>query len=204
MTRKAVGAALLLLVAFVGPVLAHPHHAGHEVVDGFAHPWFGLDHLLAMVGVGLLAARLGGRCVWLVPAAFLSAMLLGAAVSFGSVTSFGSASLAHAAWWGELGVMLSVAVFGLLLARKRPITITGCLALVAGFALFHGYAHAAEAVGASPAMYLAGMITGTATLHAVGLAAGLAVQRMASERYLRLSGKAIATLGLVLLLGQVV
>jgi urease accessory protein len=203
MTRKAVGAALLLLVAFVGPVFAHPHHAGHELADCFAHPWFGLDHLLSMVGVGLLAARLGGRSLWLVPAAFLSAMGLGA------VVSLGDASLTQAAWWGEAGVMLSVAVFGLLLARKQTVALPACLALVAGFAMFHGYAHAAEMAGASQTAYLAGMIAGTATLHAIGLAAGLGVQKLANdrvmgERYVRFSGKAITALGVVLLLGQLV
>ena len=105
---------------------------------------------------------------------------------------------------GELGVMLSVAVFGLLLARKQTTALTGCLTLVAGFALFHGYAHAAEAASVSQGAYLVGMITGTAALHAVGLVSGLAIQRLASEQHVRLSGKAIATLGVVLLLGQLV
>ncbi|MEZ6071801.1 MAG: HupE/UreJ family protein [Pirellulales bacterium] len=203
MTRKTLGAVLLLLVAFVGPAFAHPNHADHAFSDGFAHPWFGVDHLAAMLGVGLLAARLGGRGLWLGPAAFLGAMTLGA------VASWGDGSLAQTAWWGELGVMFSVAVYGLLLARKQTTSLAVCLLLVATFALFHGYAHAAEANGAAVAPYLVGMVSATAALHATGIAAGVGLMRLANgqvngDRLVRTSGAAIAALGIMLLAGQLI
>jgi len=194
LARMAVPA-LGLLVAT--PALAHP---GHEtggfmtggLAHGFLHPLGGLDHVLAMVAVGLIAARIGGRAILLVPAAFLGMMALGgAAGAMGWV-------LPHV----ETAIALSVLVLGLVLALGVVPPVAGAMALVGAFAVFHGFAHGAEMPGAASGLaYGLGFLAATALLHAAGLGLGLAARRVQTRPALRVAGAALAAAGLGLLAG---
>ena len=142
MKRDRIGAALaalpafaIVLVAGAGGAEAHIHGAhGAGLVDGVAHPFGGFDHLLAMVAVGLWAAQIGGRALWRLPAAFVAVMAMG--------------GFAGAAWGSlpmvEIGIAGSVLALGLFIAlATRPSLALG-VAIVGGFALFHGGAHGSE------------------------------------------------------------
>ena len=123
-----------LLVTVASPVLAH---SGHES-SGFAHPFTGLDHLLAMVGVGVWASLLAIKrpaAAFLVPAAFIAMMLVGAAAGFAGI----KLPLAEAA------IVASVLVLGALIMAAVRLPSAAAMAVVGLFAVFHGYAHAIEA-----------------------------------------------------------
>jgi len=173
------------------PAFAHPGHGGHDFVDGWRHPFLGFDHLLAMFAVGLLAARMGGRAVWLVPCSFLASMIAG-----------GLASAMGLALPGvEYGILASVLVLGLLVAVTKVVPLAYGAAIVALFAFFHGFAHAAEmSPGGSLAAYAAGFVLATSLLHAAGIASGqLLLQRSGSLRVLRWTGGLITAAGLLLI-----
>ena len=107
MRLRAITIAALGLAAATAPALAHTGHGhAHGLVAGFVHPFGGLDHVLAMLAVGLLAARLGGRASWAMPAAFVTLMVFGGALGMNGV------ALAHA----EIVIALSVVVLGLVVA----------------------------------------------------------------------------------------
>jgi urease accessory protein len=180
----ALGASLL-----VGQALAHPFHgAGGGLAAGLSHPFLGFDHLLAMVAVGLWAARRGGRALWLAPAAFVGAMALG------GLAGFVGATLPA----GEHLVAGSVLALGLLLALPRTPALAAGVPLIALFGAFHGFAHASELpLQASAWRYAAGFLAATAALHAAGVMAGLRV----TAASLRASGLPIALAGAWMLAG---
>jgi len=154
MHRAAIGLALFAPLAAFG----HPADAA-----GFVHPFTGLDHLLAMLAVGLWAAQLGGRWIWAVPLAFVGSMALGGALGFAGV----KLPLV------EPTIAASVLVLGLLVALRVRLRWSG-LAVVGAFAVFHGIAHAAEMPAeASTLFYAVGFVLATALLHAAGVALGM-------------------------------
>jgi urease accessory protein len=180
---------LLLAAAFVlvgTHAEAHPGVHGIAFAQGLAHPFLGLDHVLAMVAVGLWAAQLGGRALWAVPAAFVAAVAVGGALGIVGV------ALPSV----ELGIALSLVGLGLMVAlRVRP-GLALSMALVTLFALFHGHAHGTELPAAAPALgYGAGFVLATALLHLAGIAAGLALRQ---SFWLRAGGAAVAAAGLLL------
>ncbi|MFU2486929.1 HupE/UreJ family protein [Thauera sp. WH-1] len=182
--------AALALATASGAALAHPGHESASFFSGFAHPLGGLDHLLAMLAVGLVAARQSGRARWMLPAGFVLAMLAGAGL--------GVLGLALPAV--EAGIAASVLVFGLLIALAARLPLMASLPLVAVFALFHGHAHHAEMGGASLATYAVGFALATALLHGAGYAlARWTPQTRVGERIRRVAGGAIAGTGAVLL-----
>jgi len=185
MLRILTTAAALSLVA--APALAHTGAgAAGGLGAGFAHPMLGLDHLLAMVAVGAWAALLGGRALWLVPAAFVVTMLAGGALAVSGV----------ALPMVETAIALSVVTLGALVALNVRVVAGLGMAIVAAFAVFHGYAHGSEmAAGTSVAGYAAGFALATALLHAAGAVATLAVTRFASTRAVRWAGAAAAFAG---------
>ncbi len=190
--RLASLASLGLLAAT--PALAHTGvGATNGLAAGFGHPLGGLDHALAMLAVGWLAARIGGRALALVPAAFLGAMALGGGLAM--------AGLAMPAV--ELGIGLSVVAFGILLAWPRDLPAAALALLVGAFALFHGHAHGTEMpADASGLAYGAGFLLATAALHLAGIATGMAAERIIQGRTAtRLAGAATAVAGLALLAG---
>jgi len=167
-------------------------HTGSHVVTGFTsgltHPLSGLDHLLAMIAIGLWAAQQGGRALWAVPAAFVSAMALGGGLALAGL------SLPHV----ETGIAASVLVLGLLIATRRRWAVTAGMAIAAIFAIFHGYAHGLEMPqAASPALYALGFVLATVFLHGVGIA-GSRIGRYAMQA----AGVGIAASGLAMLFGM--
>lgn len=177
---------IVLLVALAAPAWAHPGH-GVGLAAGLAHPFGGLDHVLAMVAVGLWAVQLGGRALWLVPAGFVIAMLGGAALGWAGIGVVPA----------EPGILASVLLLGLLVAFAVRLPLALGLAVVGAFALCHGDAHGAELpAGADALTFAAGFALATAVLHGLGMAAG----RVARDgRLLRWSGAGIAAAGLVLM-----
>ena len=188
-TRLAAAAATMALLA--GPAAAHTGSATVvSFVSGFLHPIGGLDHVLAMVAVGMLAALIGGRALWLVPASFLGAMVIGSALGF---------SLPFV----ELGIVASVVILGAVVALAPRMPVTVAMALAAAFGMFHGHAHGAEMpAAASAVLYGLGFVSATAALHLIGVGVGLASERLAQgagRAALRLGGGAVAALGFALL-----
>ncbi|MEQ9330911.1 HupE/UreJ family protein [Thalassobaculum sp.] len=185
MLRILTTAAALSLVA--APAFAHSGTgAAGGLAAGFAHPLLGLDHLLAMVAVGAWGALLGGRALWLVPAAFVAAMVAGGTLAVSGV----------ALPMVETAIALSVVALGVMVAANVRLTVGAGMAVVAAFAVFHGHAHGSEmAAGLSTFGYTAGFALATALLHAAGAAATLAVVRLASTRAVRWVGAAAAFTG---------
>jgi urease accessory protein len=179
------------LAAVATPVLAHPGHGvhTHTLLAGTWHPLSGLDHITAMVAVGLWAAFLGGRALWLVPVSFVLAMIVG----FG----FGTNGMVLPAI--EPGIAASVIVLGVLIAMVVRVPLLPAMAIVGLFGLFHGQAHGAEMTGTA-LMFGLGFTISTVALHATGLAIGSALGR---QRLLaaRLVGAVIAGSGLLILGG---
>jgi urease accessory protein len=186
--------ALALTLALV-PTSAFAHSGigdGHGFGHGFAHPLGGLDHVLAMVTVGVLGWQLGGRALLLMPAIFVAVMAAG-----------GMLAVAGAALPGvELGLAASVIALGALVAlgAKAPLAIAMTLAGL--FALFHGHAHGLEMPPtAAAASYGAGFLSATALLHGCGMALGALVGRIGGAPgrvAFRLGGTGIAIAGLAL------
>ncbi|MGF1548685.1 MAG: HupE/UreJ family protein [Thiotrichales bacterium] len=184
MKRFAVLAFALLAAT---PVLAHdlPGAHSHGFGAGMLHPLLGVDHLLAIIALGLWASLLQGRARWLAPAVFTAFLLVG-----GLLGMVGMA-IPHL----EIGIALSVLVFGLMLASLVR-NARFALLLAAGFALFHGNAHGVEMPQALDAMlYTAGYVTATAALAFAALGAGAWIQTQ-QQRLLRWGGGTIAALGL--------
>jgi urease accessory protein len=166
MHRTALRIAAVLLALVPTVAFAHPGHDGPGLVAGFLHPLGGVDHIIAMVAVGLLAARLGGRALWLVPASFVGTMAV--------------AGLAAMAGLGlpfvETGIALSVVVLAAVAILGVAMPVAAAMGLVAFFAVFHGYAHGAEMPEtASGFAYGAGFVAATALLHGVGIGIGLTI-----------------------------
>jgi urease accessory protein len=189
-----LGLALLSTILLPGNLLAHPGHhevaAGHSAFSvGLLHPWTGLDHLLAMIAVGLWAAQIGGRALWLVPVSFLVAMGLGAVLG----------QIGFTLPFLEQGIAASVFLLGLAIAFAVKIPAILPAILVGAFALFHGCAHGAEMPAEISSLgYFGGFLLGTALLHALGLGLGLLLGKFTPAMALRGLGGAIACLGLSL------
>ncbi|MGC3981158.1 MAG: HupE/UreJ family protein [Steroidobacteraceae bacterium] len=182
----------LALAALALPTLALAH-PGHDAQTGFVagvmHPLTGLDHLAAMLAVGVWAAQLSGKLRWAVPASFVGLMLLGALASF-------SGFAINAA---EQGIAASVCVFGLLLAGAIRLPAVACVLLTGAFALFHGYAHGAEAPQQGSALlYMSGFVLSTVALHGAGFVVAQMLARHQQQSSLRWVGAAMAVGGLAL------
>jgi len=193
MSRLIVTIAALLIAA-----TAHAHTGVGDtngLVHGFSHPISGIDHILAMVAVGIFAAHLSGRALWLVPLSFVSLMAVGGA--------FGMAGLDLP--FVEIGIGLSVVVFGLAVALGVHMPTAAAMMLVGFLATFHGHAHGAEMPqSASGLTYGVGFVLATAVLHACGIGIGLLTGRIGDAygyRVLRVTGSAMALAGVAILTG---
>jgi urease accessory protein len=158
---------------------------------GFVHPVTGIDHVLAMVAIGVLAALYGGRALWLVPLSFVAAMAIAGVIGMAGIVIPVV----------EVGIGVSVVVLGLAIAfQLRPPTFVA-MAVVGFFALFHGYAHGAELPdGITGLPFALGFLLATALLHGTGVGLGLLMQRQAlSRRLLQVGGGAMALVGIAVL-----
>ena len=155
MKRTALLATLFAL-ASTAPAFAH---TGTGIASGFAHPFLGWDHLLAMLAVGAWGAMLGNRAIWAVPGAFVSAMALGGAIAMMGVTLP----------FVEATIIASVLVLGAFLLARVRMPVWAGMAVAGLFALAHGHAHGAEVpLMADPWIYGLGFVTATALIHALG------------------------------------
>lgn len=181
-----------VLLAALGLPLAALAHTGadagghHGLVAGLLHPLTGLDHLAAMLAVGLWSGSTARRA-WVAPLAFANLLLLGALLPLagGQLPAV------------EPMIAVSLLVLGLLLAARQALPAPAAAALVGGFALFHGAAHGTELAGGAA---LAGMLASTVALHVVGLLLGRRLQHQGAG-WARAAGAAVALLGGSLLLG---
>jgi urease accessory protein len=184
--------AAALAVLALTPVLAQAHPIPGEIHSfrgGFIHPLSGLDHILAMVAVGLWAAQLGGRALYLVPAAFVSLMAVGGAMGMAGV------QLPMV----EAGILASILVLGLLIAAAVRLPVAAGMAIVGLFALFHGHAHGTELPAAATGVtYAMGFMLATVLLHACGIGLGLLAQKKLPAPAVRFAGAAIVVAGVCL------
>ena len=186
-----LAAVLVGAVAVMLPALAqaHPGHGAHEAgfLAGFLHPLTGLDHLLALLGVGLWSQQQQGRArIWM-PVSFAAAILGGAALAGVGVALPGM----------ELGIAASVLILGLLVPSARALPLGWAVSLGAFFAVFHGYAHIAELpTTSSLASYVVGFMTMAVLAMAGGAASAGLFERLASRDYIaRAAGLGIAAAG---------
>jgi urease accessory protein len=188
-----VAFAVLATVGLPSAALAHiGGHAG-GFTNGLAHPFYGLDHVLAMVAVGLWASQLGRPAVWLLPLTFPVVMAAGAVVGWSGV-SFP---------WVEAGIAGSVIALGAAIAFALRPTIALSAVLVGFFALFHGFEHGASLPAHGTALtYGAGFILATLVLHMIGIGVGFAANRVPVRFAARAAGGAIAVIGVALLVTQ--
>lgn len=184
-------ASLLILPALLFPLVALGH-TGIGLVHGFQsgllHPFSGLDHLAAMIAVGLWAAQLGGRAIWLVPVSFVAAMSASGvlAMSFIQVPFF------------ESGITISLLILGLLLAAAIRLPLWMSAGIVAVFAVFHGYAHGAELPQHADAVgYAAGFMFSTAALHLFGIALARLSMKHNPSHWPRFAGLTVLLCGLI-------
>jgi urease accessory protein len=198
--RRLAAASLALIATIALPTIAsaHPGHDGTSgFIHGFLHPLGGLDHILAMVAVGLFAARLGGRALWLVPASFV--------VTMAAAGIAGMAGLALP--YVEAGIALSILVLGAAIALEATMPVAAAMGLVAFFAVFHGHAHGTEMPETMSGLaYGAGFVAATAALHALGIGLGLMIGRTSElfgRRVLQVGGGAAALAGAALLAGAI-
>ncbi|MGH6905476.1 MAG: HupE/UreJ family protein [Geminicoccaceae bacterium] len=176
-------------------------HTGVGAAGGFAqgllHPITGLDHVLAMVTVGIFAWQLGGRALWLVPATFVAVMAFGGALG---IAGLGVPFV-------ELGIALSVVVLGAMVAAGVKAPLAAAMALAGAFAIFHGHAHGAEMPETVAGLaYGVGFMLATGLLHLAGIGTGMLIGR-AGDRYgqaaLRSAGGCIGLAGIGILAGLI-
>jgi urease accessory protein len=183
---------LILLAAScaASPVLAHTGSVSGGFAGGLSHPLFGPDHVAAMVAVGLWGAFLGPPAIYILPVVFPLVMAFGGVLGILGVPLPGV----------ELGIAVSAAVLGMVvaLAARPPLWVTGVL--VGAFAIFHGHAHGAELPpGADALAYSAGFVIATGCLHLCGIAFGLLARWPVGRIAVRTAGGAIAIAGLMFL-----
>lgn len=192
MKRAAVTTFAIFFVFAPAAALAHPGHDGAGgLVHGFLHPVTGIDHVLAMIAVGVLAAQYGGRALWLIPMSFLVAMAAAGAIGMAGIP----------VQIVEAGIGLSVVVLGLVIAFQiKPPTLVA-MVVVGFFALFHGYAHGSEMPnGLAGLSFAAGFLVATALLLGAGVGLGLLLQRRTlSRRLIQAGGGAMALVGIAVL-----
>lgn len=156
-------AGVAVLLSLSGPAFAHTGTHPEGLLSGLAHPFSGIDHLLAMLLVGVWATSLDtGRKALLVPLAFVTCMAAGAALG---VAAYGVPMT-------ELGIAFSVLFLGMLLLTRMRLPLGIAAPLVGMFALFHGNAHGLEMQPGHLALYFSGFIAATAALHLAGMALG--------------------------------
>jgi urease accessory protein len=177
-----------LAMAHTGADAGQHHDAVGALAAGFAHPFTGLDHLAAMVALGIWSAMTARRA-WIAPLAFAATLLVGALLGLAGITLPAV----------EPMIAASLLVLGLLLATNARLPAAAGALMAAGFALFHGLAHGAELAGPTAAFALIGMVAATALLHGAGIGIGLLLRSRAAWLP-RVAGAAVALFGVALLI----
>ena len=175
------------LAVWASPALAHVD-AGQSTgfLTGLLHPVSGLDHVLAMVAVGLWGAQLGAPAIWLLPVTFPIAMALGGFLGLVGIPLPGV----------EVGIAASAILLGAALLTERRFPLYAAAALVGFFAIFHGHAHGTELPpGESGLLYSLGFVAATGCLHAIGIAIGVIHRWPAGKVALRVAGGGVGVAG---------
>ncbi len=188
----------LIVLAALFPTVAFAHTGAGEtsgLLLGLGHPFAGLDHIIAMVAVGVLAVVVGGPARWLLPLSFIAMMVVGFLLGRGGI----DVPLV------EFGIALSGIAIGGAAAMGRQIPTAVAMALVGVFAVFHGHAHGSEmSPDASGLQYALGFVVATALLHLAGIGGAIGIGQLAG-RYggaaARVAGGTLALGGGALLLG---
>jgi urease accessory protein len=169
-------------------VLAHPVKGqAISFLTGFRHPISGLDHVVAMIAVGLWGAQLGAPAIWLLPVAFPIMMAMGGMLGLMGLPLPGT----------EIGIAASAVMLGavVLLELRPPLAFAAVL--VSFFAIFHGYAHGSELPpGQNALLFSIGFVMATGCLHAVGISIGLIHRWAWGQRALRVAGAGVAAAGI--------
>ncbi len=180
----------LALVALALPAQAHTESAaGDGFLTGFLHPLTGIDHLLAMLAVGMWGAQLGMPAIWVLPVAFPLVMAIGGVLGIAGIALPGA----------ETAIVLSVILLGAAIALGRRPPLYFAAALVAFFAIFHGYAHGRELPAQTSAVdFSAGFVLATGCIHLAGIGIGTVTSLPNGVQILRAGGAAISLAGCVL------
>lgn len=182
----------ILLALSASSTLAHTGSAAGGFVGGFVHPLLGIDHMVAMVAVGLWGAFLGAPAIWLLPIVFPMVMALGGAIAILSVPLPGV----------ETGIAASAVVLGLMVALAARPHLGIAALIVAAFAVFHGHAHGRELpAGADVVAYSIGFVVATGLLHLAGIVFGQLARWPAGRLAVRAAGGVIALAGAAFLGG---
>ncbi|MFK8068084.1 MAG: HupE/UreJ family protein [Gammaproteobacteria bacterium] len=188
---------LLLLCLSTFPTLSFAHAIeGNGFMAGLYHPVFGLDHLLAMLAVGILSTQIGGKAIWTVPASFVTIMLISGWVGMEALVDLSTVQV-------ETGIVFSVILLGFLIALEKNMPILLAMLFVAFFAIFHGYAHGIEVPAkANPFYFAAGFVISTILIHLAGVLIGFIASRWRfSKTLLRYAGAVMMGMGIQMLLG---
>ena len=189
---------LSLLVTIIAvflfmPVVAHAHVEQGQAagfVTGLEHPWSGLDHILAMIAVGLWGAQLGNPAIWVLPIAFPMMMAAGGMLGLLGIPLPGV----------EVGIAVSAIILGLMVLLDMRAKLVIATLVVGFFAIFHGHAHGTELpAGQSGLLYSMGFVIGTGCLHGVGILLGLIHHYRAGKILLRGAGAFIMVMGCLFL-----
>jgi urease accessory protein len=189
--RRSAQALALLAALWAQAACAHVLKGeAYGFLTGFLHPISGLDHVLAMVAVGLWGAQLGAPAIWMLPVAFPLVMAMGGMLGFLGVPVPGV----------EYGIAASAIMLGAAVAceARPPIVVAGLL--VGFFAIFHGHAHGTELpAGQSALLYSMGFVIATGCLHALGIGIGIVHRWTWGQKLLRASGTMVAAGGVFFL-----
>lgn len=182
----------MLVLSLMLPSLAFAHTGVGQTtgfMHGFGHPIGGADHMLAIVAVGLWAAQIGGRALWVVPCTFVGVMVLGGVLGFtGAPVPF-----------VEEGILVSIFILGILIAGAFKLPLVYSSLIVGLFAIFHGHAHGVEMPESiSAASYAVGFALATAILYLAGIGLGMLMQKTNLQTVNRFAGAAIAVSGIYL------
>lgn len=184
---------LVLTVALLWPVYAFAHVGGNETggfLTGIQHPISGLDHVIAMLAVGLWGAQLGAPAVWLLPIVFPMMMACGGCLGLMGIPLPGV----------EVGIAISAVVLGLMVLAEAKLKIQLAMVIVAFFAIFHGHAHGTELpAGQSGLLYSIGFVAATGCLHGLGIAVGLIHRWQFGKLALRGAGSFVCAGGMYFL-----
>jgi len=165
-------------ICLLFPVLASAHTGLMQtpgMLQGFMHPFSGIDHLLAMLAIGIWAVQLGGMNTWLLPLTFIGIM---AASSLLGMAGFNGAYV-------EAGILFSCVLLAVFITRSTQFSSPVSVLFVACFALFHGISHGGEmSSDLDGFFYMAGFVGATALLHALGIACGMLCRLRSSEQYI--------------------
>jgi urease accessory protein len=180
-----------LLVAGAEPLRAHEQTGlAKGLLTGFLHPLSGLDHVAAMIAVGLWGAQLGPPALWLLPVTFPMVMALGGFLGLVGIPVPGV----------EVGIALSALLLGAVVALEARPSVVLSAVLVGLFAIFHGHAHGTELPsGESGLTYSIGFVVATGLLHATGIALGLVHRWRWGRAALRVAGTVVASAGCLFL-----